>query len=465
MTKEQFLKSAEETHGEKYDYSKVEYVNGATKVSIICPIHGVFEQRPFDHIREQGCPKCGHEKSSGEKKKGREKFIQESKAVHGEKYDYSKVEYVNSLTKVSIICPVHGIFSQRPSEHLRGQGCPECGKEKCAKSRTCSKDSFISKAKIIHGDKYDYSGSEYKDRRTKVKIICRSCGRAFYMAPYSHLAGEGCICFSSSKSSQEKELVKYIKSIYKGDVIENDRKILHGKELDVYIPEKKIAFEYDGCHWHNNVNNYFKYEECAKKGIRLYHIAESDWLSDNESVKEIIAHIFGAYTKVDSSLCSISEMSAQEYEGFCSKNGISKGHMEKDVMIGMRLDGTVICALRFSQRGRGWALKGVHKAKGVEVDAKSAVSYFEEKHRPAGIWMEVQKDFFDKSYAENLGFIFKEETKPGFKYFKENHSDRNYSTIEDDEKSWDEMKAMGYGRIFDYGKFIFIKEESWEEKR
>jgi hypothetical protein len=124
-TTEQFIKKAKEVHGDKYDYSKVEYVNNETKVCIICPKHGEFWQKPSNHLQGKGCLDC-----CGSRKKTTEQFITEAREKHGDKYDYSKVEYVNGKTKVCIICPKHGEFYQKPERHLQRQGCPKCNSSK-----------------------------------------------------------------------------------------------------------------------------------------------------------------------------------------------------------------------------------------------------------------------------------------------------------------------------------------------
>ena len=129
-TKEEFIKEATENHKDKYDYSKVEYVNNHTKVCINCPKHGEFWQTPHAHNQGQGCLKCGIEKRSEKKTSTKEEFIKKAREKHGDKYDYSKVDYVNNATKVCIICPEHGEFWQRPNEHLNGRGCHECAKER-----------------------------------------------------------------------------------------------------------------------------------------------------------------------------------------------------------------------------------------------------------------------------------------------------------------------------------------------
>ena len=125
-TTEEFIRDAKAVHGDRYDYSKVEYVNAHTKVTITCPIHGDFDQQPTSHISSCGCPEC---RTDGNRERGRKttkEFIRDAKAVHGDRYDYSKVEYVNAHTKVTITCPLHGDFEQAPASHTNGAGCPAC---------------------------------------------------------------------------------------------------------------------------------------------------------------------------------------------------------------------------------------------------------------------------------------------------------------------------------------------------
>jgi hypothetical protein len=137
FTKE-FIKKGTQLHNDKYDYSKVEYVNSRTKVKIICPEHGEFEQLPSSHLQGNGCPKCAREWTDAHKKnhcissqKSRgmttEQWIERAKQVHGDKYDYSLTVYVNQRTNVKIICPIHGVFEQKADSHIRGNSCRLCG--------------------------------------------------------------------------------------------------------------------------------------------------------------------------------------------------------------------------------------------------------------------------------------------------------------------------------------------------
>ena len=141
MTVAEFIMKSKNVHGLKYDYSKVEYVNSCTNVCIICPKHGEFLQTPNHHLMGCGCPKCSHQSY----KDNTAAFIQKARNKHGMKYDYSKVEYVNSHEKVCITCPKHGEFWQTPTNHLSGRGCNCCKKESLSslKSSTKSATSYI----------------------------------------------------------------------------------------------------------------------------------------------------------------------------------------------------------------------------------------------------------------------------------------------------------------------------------
>ena len=120
-TTEEWVKKANIVHNNKYDYSLTKYIQSSIKVKIICPEHGIFEQKPFTHLRGSKCPKC-----SGVYNYTTEEWIKRASIIHNNKYDYSLAKYINSFTKVKIICPEHGIFEQLPENHIKEYGCPMC---------------------------------------------------------------------------------------------------------------------------------------------------------------------------------------------------------------------------------------------------------------------------------------------------------------------------------------------------
>ena len=126
MSVNEFIEKAKKIHGNKYDYNLIEKLSENKKIKIICKKHGIFEQYYHHHLQGCGCPMC-----SNNKKSTTEKFIEEAKKIHGDKYDYSKVEYINNHTPVCIICPKHGEFWQMPTNHLLSKSnCPLCNESK-----------------------------------------------------------------------------------------------------------------------------------------------------------------------------------------------------------------------------------------------------------------------------------------------------------------------------------------------
>lgn len=176
-----FVDKAKEIHGSKYDYSKAIYIRCDREVIISCPKHGDWKTKPSTHLSGHGCPKCAYEKMT------QDGFLQKAFDIHGPKYDYSKTKFLETRKKVTITCTNHGDFEQRASAHLFGSGCPECQHDK----RRLTTETFIKRAKEVHGNEFDYSRVEYRLSHDKVTIVCPTHGE-FRQKAYSHLQGKGC---------------------------------------------------------------------------------------------------------------------------------------------------------------------------------------------------------------------------------------------------------------------------------
>jgi very-short-patch-repair endonuclease len=253
LTTEEFIERARRIHGNKYDYSKVVYINARTKVCIICPIHGEFWQTPDLHLQGHGCSLC-----SGKIQLSEDEFIRRANLVHNNKYDYSKVNYINYHTKICIICPIHGEFWQEPANHLCGKGCRKCSRN----SYNYNTDEWILLAKQVHGNKYDYSKVSYKNSSTKVCIICPKHGE-FLQEPNNHLIGQGCPkCKESKLEYNTRKILEDNKIEY-----EYQKKFewLGNQRLDFYLPKHKIAIECQGGQHYKPVDFGGKGEEWAKK--------------------------------------------------------------------------------------------------------------------------------------------------------------------------------------------------------
>ena len=253
LTIQEFIKRAEKIHKNKYDYSLTIYKNVWKKVKIVCQKHGDFIQSPIVHLNGSGCNKCGVENSILLQKKDISQFIKESVKIHGNKYDYSKVKYINARTKIIIICKKHGEFKQTPNMHTAKKvGCP-----KCAKNRKLTTEQFVGKANNIHNNRYDYSKVKYINAKTKVIIICEKHGE-FLQIPNNHLNNNGCPeCINrTSKSS-----IKWLDNIEKKNNIKLEREFplnINGKQffIDGFDLKTNTCYEYNGIFWHGHPNYY-----------------------------------------------------------------------------------------------------------------------------------------------------------------------------------------------------------------
>lgn len=229
-------------HGDLYDYSKVDYVGNKKKVEIVCKEHGSFFMKPNAHTtQKQGCHRCYR------KYNDKETFIESSVVIFGETYDYSKVEYIDSNTKVELICKEHGSFFMCPKEHInQKQGCPKCGKISSASKNRKDIDLVISQFKEINGDLYDYSKVFYKNNNTKVEIICKIHG-SFLQVPKSHMNGDGCPRCSLSKG--ERKIMTYLDKLNIEHIYEftiDDCRDKNTLSFDFYIPKHNLCIEFDG---------------------------------------------------------------------------------------------------------------------------------------------------------------------------------------------------------------------------
>lgn len=286
LTKGIFIERAKQIHGDKYDYSEVNYVNANTKVKIICPIHGEFLQTPSRHINmKQGCPKCSHQSYPNTS----EIFIEKAKSIYGDKYTYDKVNYKNNKTHVIITCPDHGDFNVRPDNFLHNHGCPKCGilmKPQCV---PWTKEKFIEKAKSIYGDKYTYDKVNYIHSEVKVIITCPKHGD-FKITPDNFLRGHSCPhCATSLLENKVKKILDKNEIKYVQQKTFEWLKFNGLLKLDFYLPDFNIAIECQGIQHFIPVElfggeeqfqirkerDFIKKELCEKNGITILYFSDT----------------------------------------------------------------------------------------------------------------------------------------------------------------------------------------------
>ena len=188
---EEFIRRAREIHGNKYNYDKVNYVTNAVPVIITCPIHGDWKAIPANHISKNsklstGCPKCGLITNGDSHRKSTEYFIKKAREIHGDKYDYSKVNYRKYTIPVEIICPEHGSFYQTPDIHYKGSGCPICSASKgeLAIERVLNKQNIV----YIKQFKFNNFNFRYDFCLPELKILIEYHGEQHY-GPVTYFGG------------------------------------------------------------------------------------------------------------------------------------------------------------------------------------------------------------------------------------------------------------------------------------
>lgn len=291
LTTEQFIEKAKGKHGDKYDYSLVDYKNNEIKITIICKNKHCFHQKPKSHLTGSGCPHC-----AGCGIIDLEEFINRAREKHGNKYDYSFVDYKKSQSKVIIICKEHGQFIQTPNSHLVRSGCP-----KCAGVGKINWNEFIDRAKEKHGELYDYSLVNFKLITDKIEIICKKHNK-FIQIAHAHLRGNGCPICSNSKL--ERKVLSEFEEIYPEISIEQfyKPKWLGRQHLDFCLPNYKIGIECQGVQHYRSVDifggekNFVKQKINDEKKRKLciennFHLIEIPYFFSNTQIRKKLLSI------------------------------------------------------------------------------------------------------------------------------------------------------------------------------
>lgn len=278
MSFDSFLIRANQVHNDIYRYNRDTFKDTSSKIEIECPIHGIFWQLVSNHLQGQGCKKCATVGTTTRS----EVIIEKFRKVHGDLYDYSKVEHKAYTKKVEIICRIHGSFDQTTGNHLNGQGCPGCRVDKISKQNTKTHTKFLEDMQRVHGEKYDFCLSRYKSAKEKVIVICKKHGK-FLSTPDTLRVGGGCIWCKSSRGEErvrrllerkgyEFEGQKTFPSCYMGKVL----------PFDFYIPTLNCLIEYDGIqHFPDEITTKQKIGMFQNRFQLLLDMIKTDWCKDN----------------------------------------------------------------------------------------------------------------------------------------------------------------------------------------
>lgn len=469
---DEFIIRSKKHHGDRYDYSTVVYTSSGEYITIICPIHGEFQQITAHHMNGHGCRKCHFDNHPILQKMTTSEFITKAKNIHGDKWGYSKTIYVGNDKQVVIRCRTHGEFSQRANDHLsKKAGCPEC-----AGVKKLTIEGFIKRATLLHDGRYEYHNTKYSGTDTKVSITCKVHGN-FQQTPHDHLSKKaGCPKCVGAISKVEIELFSYIKDICP-DTRNNDRDIIRPLELDIVIPSKRTAFEFNGLYFHSSAfkdsttKHKKKSDICKSVGYRLIHIYEDDWRFNQDIVKKTINHLLGVTnTKYHARNLSVVIKNYKETKTFYEQNHMQgSGHGDSWCLLD---DNEIVAAMQFSmatsERGNTdltrWELVR-YATKGSVVGGASKLfnAFVRDNKNINTVISYSDNDMFDGKMYELLGFTKSVDVKPDYKYivngkrehkskFRKDNIAKNFPEIYDETLTEAELtEKLGYYRIYNSG--------------
>ena len=290
LTRDSFIEKAREKFNGRYSYDKVDYVDYKTEVTITCPIHGDFMQRPSNHLKGHGCPQCA--------KNGVRPTLEAFRARFSDKMiNLSEFEYKRATDAGKCICERCGnVWYTTPMSLMKGSGCPRCAKERRIKKRTSNLEEFLLKYEKLYGKRYDFGMSVYKNALTKMDVLCPLHGK-FSMTPNDLLSGHGC---PKCNASSLEQAVRNILMSYDIEFEEQKRfdwlKHVKPLALDFYIPSKNIAIECQGIQHFRPIEHFggenefasivkrdeIKRKLCESYGLTLVYYTDKDFLLTEE---------------------------------------------------------------------------------------------------------------------------------------------------------------------------------------
>jgi len=267
-----------------------------------------------------------------------------------------------------------------------------------------------------------FSLSDYlENANSTLKWKCKKCGDIFECKKYEHQSHLArclkCYPLLSGSSTAEKDLAIFIKNLGL-DVVEGSRKIISPQEIDIYIPSKHIAIEYDGLYWHSidskgqNTYHYNKTNMCEKIGIQLIHVFENEWILKQDIVKAYLKALFSMHIcNIDAKQCIIKEISNIEAKSFLDENCIFD-FVNANVSLGMFYNNELVCVMSFRKcrfdNNHEWELLRFCNKKSINiVNAKQLLmKYFEINYCPKSIICFENRRWYNGSFCKELDFKF-----------------------------------------------------------
>lgn len=470
-----FVAKAKAIHGDRLNFEKTVYgANNKEKVVVTCPTHGDFSIKPNSILNGQGCSICGKQRGGAARRKDQTQFLAAAANVHGDRYDYSLVEYVNSFTPVKIVCKLHGAFEQKPAYHINSKaGCPKCGVTRANDAKLITFEEFVRQARAVHGDSYEYPEQVLTGTKGDVRIICREHGE-FTQRPNNHTNGAGCPKCWSGTSKWEGELQSLLEDAG-FDVLTNQR-VLGQKEIDVFLPKLNLGIELHGLYWHSErlvpvTAHADKLKLAEEKGIRLLQVFEDEWQQRKEVVFRLILRLCGKGAATGARNLELREITAAEanklYEFAHVQGAIKSGSRHYGLF---RKNGALVAAATFGKsrfERDTWEL--LRYASKVSVHgglSRLCKRFMQDANVQRLISYSDRRWFTGDGYTQN-GFKWVARTAPGYWWTRgyerisrfrfQKHRIQQVIPGADLSKTEAEIaQAAGYYRIFDAG------QDKWE---
>lgn len=353
---------------EKYDYTNTVYTGAKNNVEIRCKKHGVFTVIAGNHkTRGSGCELCGRErtnkalssrKGKSNTKRSTEEWVAKVLDKHPEfadMYDYSQAVYTSTDDPVTIICKTCGrVCTPKARKHMAGQGCKSCAGRKSVEKNVPTFSEMVKRAQEVHGDEYEYFEDSYTYMSKDMNILHKKCGNIFPQRPEFHIGKkQGCPFCQHVVSSGEQDVFAFVKEHTHHEVQNNARivpdffvgdKRIHKAELDIYVPELKLAIEYNGTYFHDismKGKGYHigKRKACEQLGIRLISIWECDWQDDRKRpiIERYLKNALGVREErtVYARNCVVGDVPQDVYREFMEANHIQGYASAKEAKCGL----------------------------------------------------------------------------------------------------------------------------------
>lgn len=471
-TNEEVVSKLTEKYGDEYDYSEVEYVNNHTPIWLTHKC-GCRFQRDFKHLmRGQGCPDCNPNKNTPYTNG---QFIEKMKYINPD-IDCSEVNYAGSHTDIKVRCLICGHeWVTQPTNLLSKRGCPICAnKRKNLERNNVCRENIAERVREIYGDEIEYVDG-YTTMKQPAIFRCKKHGEFEKHVGHLIYNGQGCPKCHRNVSKQEEEVYSFIKEMFP-DALQSSRDIIDG-ELDIFIPSKNIAVEYNGLYWHSDKfleKNYHleKTRQCEERSIRLIHIFEDEWNDRKEIVKSKLKSILGKDNSpvIYARKCSVKAIAKETAGELLNKYHI-QGFANATVHYGLEYQNEIVAVMSFTEKKDDeWELVRFAGKYRIIGGAGKLLNHFIDEYHPVLI-----KSFADRRWSsplsnvyERLGFTLDGFTDPDYRYlvnnerkhkfaFRKNKLNKKYGlplTMTEREMT----DALGFRRIYDCGLIRYIKK-------